>query len=104
MWRAAPTATTGTRSGSGRRYSHQSFLHYHSCKNDNDDGSYFRHFWGAVACHRVSHVVRMDDYFQSTRGCVEDYCGGCMDACDGGEGYCDSRCLSNCESYYNATE
>ena len=57
-----------------------------------------------MACHRVSHVVRMDDYFQSTREYVEDYCGRCVDAYDKREGYCDLRCLSNCESYYDATD
>ena len=36
--------------------------------------------------------------------CVKDYCSECMDAYGSGEGYCDSRCLINCESYYDATE
>eukprot|EP00579_Thalassiosira_antarctica_P002153 CAMPEP_0201870392 /NCGR_PEP_ID=MMETSP0902-20130614/3493_1 /ASSEMBLY_ACC=CAM_ASM_000551 /TAXON_ID=420261 /ORGANISM="Thalassiosira antarctica, Strain CCMP982" /LENGTH=420 /DNA_ID=CAMNT_0048395985 /DNA_START=88 /DNA_END=1350 /DNA_ORIENTATION=- len=86
----------------GYSFSHQSFLHYHSCKDTN--GGYFsRHFWGAFMCHRVSHVVRMDDYFQSTKGCVQDYCDECTAACDN-DGSCSSTCLEQCEGYYDLTE
>ena len=81
----------------------ESFLAYHSCKNAKSGGYFSSHFWNGDMCRRVRHVVRMDDYFQATRGCVRAYCERCDDAC-AYEGECDMACAEDCASYYNVTE
>mmetsp|Transcript_26236 Transcript_26236/g.54795 ORF Transcript_26236/g.54795 Transcript_26236/m.54795 type:complete len:502 (-) Transcript_26236:1058-2563(-) len=89
----------------GYRYAHHTYLHYHSCKNNTNQnqGYFFRHFWGSEMCHRVSHVIRLDDFFQSTKACVSDYCVACNASCTY-DGQCSDTCLDRCDSYYELTE
>ena len=87
-------------------YQYDQYVTYHSCKKNG--------LWGfnAQCQSKIDYMVPIENYFESTASCVNNYCENCYATCgistnsslSWSAQRCFDKCTANCDYYYEMTE